>query len=132
MTLVTVIFKRNRHTLRKALDERIRAMLQLCADDLTRSGFLGKVRVVFQTGKSRVQARLYGLCDFFRPTPTIYIYTRYQRLHTLLDTIAHEFGHVAHFVLYPKSRTHWCREYREKFAVLYAQVMLQRLNGVTA
>lgn len=128
--VVTFVFKRNRHTLRKALDQRIRQMLQLCADDLTRSGFAGRVRVVFQTGKSRIQRRLYGLCCFFRPTPTIYIYTRYCRMNTILDTIAHEFGHVAHFVLYPKSHTHWSHDYREKFAVMYAQIMMQRLGAV--
>jgi len=126
--VVSYVHKHNRRTLRKALDERIRRMLQLCADDLTRSGFAGKVRVIFQTGKSRVQARLYGLCCFFHPTPTIYIYTRYCRIKTILDTIAHEFGHVAHFVLFPESRTHWCKAYREKFAVMYAQIMLERLG----
>jgi hypothetical protein len=132
MATVTVIWKRNHREIRKTLDERIRRMLQLCADDIARSGFRGNVRVIFQTGKSRVQQRLLGLCCFFRPTPTIYIYTRYQRLKTLLETIAHEFGHVSHFVLYPKSRTHWTKEYREQCANRYEAIMMQHWNKVTA
>ena len=131
MVTVTVLHKRNRQTLYKPLDERIRRMLQLCADDIGLS-FKGTIRVIFQTGASRAQRRLLGLCCFFHhPAPTIYIYTRYQRIKTILSTIAHEFGHVSHFVLYPESATHWCNTYRETFADKYAEIMMQRWNGVT-
>jgi len=129
--VVNYVYKRNRRTFYKQLDQRIRQMIQLCADDLTLSGFTGEVQIIFQTGKSRAESHLHGMCCFFRrPLPTIYIYTRYRRIMTILDTIAHEFGHIAHFVLYPKSHTHWCKDYREQFAERYAKIMLERWNGV--
>ncbi len=121
--------KYNRRILRKSLHPCYRDMLQLCANDLAADGFHGSVRLILQTGKSREQSRSYGVCDYFNGIiPKIYIYTRYRRVMTNVDTIAHEFGHISHFFTVPESR-YWSSEKKEQYACKYAALMMERFHA---
>jgi len=125
---MTYIYKRNRTPLRRSLDWRVRAMMQLCLDDLSRSGMDHRLHVVLQTGRSKTQSRYFGLCYYFWNQPTIYVYTYRRRMRAVLMTLAHECGHVAHFVLYPQSQL-WMTAHKELFADRYARLMMERFEA---
>lgn len=122
------VFKHNRRVVNQPLHDLYRLMLQMCANDLTADGVNLRARVIFQMGKSRNQTSCYGLCDYFcQSLPTIYIYTYRRRVNTVLNTIAHEFGHVGHFATQPVSRQ-WPSVKMERYANLYEKLMRERFN----
>lgn len=118
--------KRNGKVFSKPLPSEYRTMLQLCANDLVAMGWNGKVRVVFQTGQSQIANRIYGYCEYAKGhVPIVYVYTYRQRKQTVLKTLAHEFGHVSHFVTIPTSMR-WSKAHKEQYAELYETLMFQR------
>lgn len=126
---IVCVYKKNRNRMAVSVHPRIRHMLQLCADDLTSAGYDGLVKVIFQTGRSHAQSLLYGLCWYkHRPTPLIYIYTYRRRVPSIINTIAHEFGHVSHFYAIPSS-SRWTNEKAEQYAELYEKLMRKHFDA---
>lgn len=126
---VVYIHKYNNRKLYKPLHPCYEDMLRMCANDLTVAGFRGTVRVILQTGKSREQSRYCGTCLYSTTSiPTIYVYTYRRRIMTNVDTIAHEFGHISHYVTIPESK-HWKYEQKEWYANKYAELMIERFHA---
>ena len=125
---VIYIHKYNCQKLHKPLHPCYEEILRLCMDDLSANGFTGNVHLILQTGKSQSQSKWYGLCDYFaQPMPKVYIYTYRHRVMTNVNTIAHEFGHISHYVTLPHSR-YWNSRLQEQYANQYAALMLQHFH----
>lgn len=127
------IHKRNAIRVHKELHPWYLEMLQLCANDLSACGFNGSVQVVFQLGKAQSRDHLLGQCLYTPRTQrtSVYIYTYYQRVMTNVATIAHEFGHVSHFVTATESAW-WPTSRKEQYACMYEKLMVERFHAIRA
>lgn len=123
---IVYTFKRNHCWVDRRIPPAFLRMLELCQQDLHRFQFT--VDVIFQTGISRNHDRYLGLCSLSKTDPcrmTIHLYT-YRRPQLLMaKTIAHEFGHVQHYLMHPGSWS-WPEKKAEDYANQYADQMMQR------
>lgn len=125
------VVKRNRTWLKPNLYHAYKRMINLCAVDLARSGVIARVLVTFQTGRSRSQNEWCGLYEFdpsINHFDHIWIYTYGRKAEDILMTIAHEFGHMAHYRTVPTSY-YWSDNLMEQYANLWAKATYNRFLG---
>lgn len=106
-------------------------MLNACVSDLHHAGVICRAEVVFQTGQSRTQRQFCGLYQFDPSVlrfDRIWIYTYRRKVEDVVITIAHEFGHLAHYRTVPGS-VNWSNNLMEQYANLWAKAMYNRLYG---
>lgn len=119
--------KKGRHSLKPDLHPWYEATLNACAKELLLNKVVCRVDLVLQTGKSDKHRRYYGL---YQNDPSIlrcdriWVYTHGRHVPTVCKTIAHEFGHLAHYRTCPASRN-WSDPLMEKYAEAWAEEIMK-------
>lgn len=108
-----------------------RRMLSLCLLDLHSIGMNGHhIEVIFQIGHSLNSDKYLGLCRYDHTIfhwHRIWIYSYRHRVPTVMNTIAHEMGHIRHHFLVPDS-INWGYKAVEEYANTYAIEMVALMN----
>lgn len=124
-------YKYRNQTFHQELHPWHEAVIQKCLSDFRECGIYdGEIQIIFQTAPSVRRDRWYGRCfynHFGSNRHLIYLYTYRHWTRTIGKTIAHEFGHIRHFVTKPESH-YWIKREREAYANWYESIIYSSLG----